>query len=149
MIQIPADFLDFLKLLESHEVEYLLVGGYAVGIHGYPRPTGDIDIWVAMKTSNAEKIMCVLTDFGYDIPSLQADLFLKEESLVRLGVPPRRLEILTAIDGVDFESAYQNRRRILIGEVEINVIDLETLLKNKRASGRPKDLVDVDMLEQN
>ena len=100
-IQLTPDFKEFLKLLNSKRVEYLLVGGYAVGYHGYPRPTGDMDIWVARTRDNAQRLVEALAQFGFICP---AELLLQENQLVQMGVPPFRIEILTTIDGVDLEN---------------------------------------------
>lgn len=90
-IHLPHDFKEFLKLLNAHEVEYLLIGGYAVGYHGYPRATADMDIWIAINPANAERIVTVLKEFGFDLPGLSPELFLKEWQIIRLGVPPVRI----------------------------------------------------------
>ncbi len=146
MIQLPPDFKEFLKLLNNHKVEYLLVGGYAVGYHGYPRATSDMDIWIAVNPINAKKIVNVLNEFGFDAPELTTDLFLEENKIIRMGVPPVRLEIITTISGVDFDSCYQQKKHGKIDGVEVNIIDLENLRKNKTASGRYKDLNDLENL---
>jgi hypothetical protein len=145
-IQIPPDFKDFLKLLKEHEVRYLLIGGYAVSYHGYIRATGDMDIWIAIHPDNAQKIVTVLKAFGFDHPELNEDLFLRENKILRMGVPPVRLEINTSISGVQFDECYQARVVDVLDGVEVSLIDLDNLKKNKRASGRPKDLVDFQKL---
>jgi hypothetical protein len=108
-IRLPPDFKEFLQLLNAHQVEYLLVGGYAVGYHGYPRATVDMDIWIRRGPANAEKMVGVLREFGFDVPNLSQDLFLREDQIVRMGVPPIRLEIFMSIPGVDFEECYSAR----------------------------------------
>jgi hypothetical protein len=108
-IRLPPDFKEFLKLLKEHNVRYLLIGGYSVGYHGYPIATADMDIWVAMQPANAEKIVAVLREFGFDIPELSTELFLIAGQIVRMGVPPVRLELTTSISGVEFEECYQDR----------------------------------------
>ena len=145
-LQLPEDFKDFLKLLKEHNVEYLLIGGYAVGYHGYPRATADLDIWVAMQSQNAEKIVTVLEEFGFDVPGLSADLFLQKDRIVRMGVPPVRLEIVTTISGVDFNKCYRERIVDILDGVEVNLINLKQLKVNKKASGRHKDLDDLENL---
>ena len=127
MIQLPPDFKEFLKLLNSHRVEYLLVGGYAVGYHGYPRATGDMDLWVAIRQNNAEKLVVVLRDFGLNAPQLSADIFLQENQIIRMGVPPMRIELLTTISGVDFDSCYSERIVDVIDSVEVHIINLRAL----------------------
>jgi len=146
MIQIPPDFKEFLKLLNKHKVEYILVGGYAVGYHGYPRATADMDIWIDINTINATKIVKVLNEFGFDAPEITTDLFLEENKVIRMGVPPVRLEIITSISGVDFNSCYQQRNIVKIDGIDVNIIDLDNLRKNKKASGRYKDLNDLENL---
>jgi hypothetical protein len=96
-------------LLKGHQVEYLVIGGYAVGYHGYPRATADMDIWVSMKPCNAEKVVATLKEFGFDVPGLSPGIFLKENQIIRLGVPPIRIEIVTTISGVGFEECYADR----------------------------------------
>ena len=145
-IQLPPDFKDFLRLLKEHEVRYLLIGGYAVSYHGYIRATGDMDIWIAIHPDNAYKIVSVLKAFGFNHPELNEDLFLHENKILRMGVPPVRLEITTSISGVQFDECYQARIVDMLDDVEVSLIDLENLKKNKRASGRPKDLVDFQKL---
>jgi len=145
-IRLPPDFKEFLQLLNAHQVEYLLVGGYAVGYHGYPRATVDMDIWIGKGTATASKMVTVLREFGFDVPNLSADLFLKDDQIVRMGVPPIRLEIFTSIPGVRFEECYPGR---VLGEIDglpVSLINLKDLKTNKKASGRNKDLADLENL---
>jgi hypothetical protein len=102
-IHLPPDFKEFLKLLNEYQVEYLLIGGYAVGYHGYPRATADMDIWIAIHSQNAIKIVAVLKTFGFDVPELKEELFVREDQIIRMGLPPVRLEIVTTISGVSYE----------------------------------------------
>lgn len=146
MIHLPPDFKEFLQLLNSHAVEYLLIGGYAVGYYGYPRATVDMDIWVAINPQNANKLVDVLKEFGFTVPTLSSELFLVENKIIRMGIPPIRLEILTTISGVDFPTCYNNRVIDVIDDIEINFISLEHLKQNKQASGRYKDLNDLENL---
>lgn len=146
MMRLPPDFKEFLKLLASHQVEYILIGGYAVGYHGYPRATADMDLWVAIHQENAEKLVTVLKKFGFDVPELSTNLFLKENQIVRMGVPPMRIELLTTISGVRFEECYSERITDTIDGVEVSIINLKHLKLNKRASGRHKDLDDLEHL---
>ncbi len=147
-IRLPQDFKEFLRLLEDNKAEYLLVGGYAVGYHGYPRPTGDIDFWISNTMENAERIVLVLREFGFDSEELSASLFTEEKSIVRMGIAPFKLEIITYIDGVQFDDCYRRRIETNIDECKVRVIGLEDLLANKQASGRPKDINDVLELEK-
>ena len=146
MIRLPPDFKEFLQLLNTHQVEYLLIGGHAVGYYGYPRATADMDVWVAMHPQNAAKMVQVLKEFGFDVPELSANLFLKKDQMVRMGVAPVRLEILTTISGVDFADCYAERIVDVIDGVEVSIISLKHLKLNKKASGRHKDLADLENL---
>lgn len=145
-IALPPDFKEFLKLLRENEVEYLLIGGYAIGYHGYPRATNDLDVWVAIDPKNAQKIVTALQQFGFQTSDLTDELFLQEKSIVRMGVPPMRIEILTTISGVDFEECFQARIETILDGVEVNLISLSHLKQNKKASGRYKDLDDLEHL---
>jgi len=148
-IRLPPDFKEFLRLLKEYEVRYLLIGGYAVNYHGYIRATGDMDIWVARNTDNAKKIVAVLKAFGFgNNPEITPELFMQENKIIRMGVPPVRLEISTSISGVEFDACYQVRMIDKVDGVEVNLIDLENLMKNKKASGRPKDIADLEKLGQ-
>jgi predicted nucleotidyltransferase len=145
-IHLPHDFKGFLKLLNAHKVEYLLIGGYAVGYHGYPRATADMDIWIAMNPANAERIVAVLKEFGFDLPELSPELFLKEWQIIRLGVPPVRIEIATTISGVNFSDCFTERVAGVIDGVDVNLISLNHLKINKKAAGRHQDLADLENL---
>jgi predicted nucleotidyltransferase len=143
---LSSDYKEFLRLLNAHGVDYLLVGGYAVGLHGYPRATVHIDIWVNATAENAERVLAAVRDFGFGTPDLVPRLFIDPLSIVRFGMPPFRIEVMTTIDGVDFVPC---RERALICDldgVEVPVIALDDLKTNKRASGRNKDLADLDNL---
>jgi hypothetical protein len=133
-------------LLNSNQVEYLLVGGYAVGYHGYPRATADMDIWVAANPQNGEKLVIVLKEFGFNLPELSPELFTDKNKVIRMGVPPIRIELITSIDGVSFAECYMNRVQDELDGEKVNLIDLEHLKINKRASGRYKDLNDLEHL---
>jgi len=146
MIQLPPDFKEFLQLLNEYQVEYLLIGGYAVGYHGYPRATGDMDIWVAIHPVNATKIVTVLREFGFDVPELSVELFLEEDKIIRMGVPPVRLEITTTISGVKFDECFSDRIIDTLDGVKVNLISLKQLKINKKASGRYRDLNDLENL---
>lgn len=145
-IRLAPDFKEFLRLLTAHEVEYLLIGGYAVGYHGYPRATADMDIWVAMHPQNAQRLVVVLREFGFDVPELMPAIFLQPEKIIRMGLPPIRIEIATTISGVAFDECYAARVEDELDGVAVHLIDLEHLKANKRASGRHKDLADLDNL---
>ena len=142
-IRLPPDFKEFLKLLNSNEVEYLLIGGYAVGYYGYPRPTGDMDIWIARTPENANRVVDALREFGF---TCTTELLLEQKKVVRMGVPPFRLEILTTISGVDFPTCYAERLQVVLDEIEVSLISLLHLKLNKKASGRSKDITDLENL---
>ncbi len=143
MIQLPTEFQEFLKSLKDHGVEYLLVGGYAVGYHGYPRTTADIDVWVKVSNDNAKRIVEALVDFGFGVENLNPALFMKKERIVRMGNAPLRIEILMSISGVEFEACYLERVDDILEGIEVSIIGLGCLKKNKKASGRLKDLSDL------
>ena len=142
-----TDFKEFIELLNSHGVEYLLVGGYALAIHGHPRYTGDMDIWVKPDRANATKVMAVLEDFGFGELDLTIDDFTKPGNVIQLGYPPLRIDLLTQPDGVDFNDSYKQKLDVAYGGLTVHVISLDDFKKNKAASGRPKDLEDLRNLE--
>ncbi len=146
MIPLPRDFQDFLRLLHANAIRYVVIGGYAVAYHGYVRYTGDLDVFVELSANNAAKLVCALRDFGFNLPQLKPALFLRKGRIVRMGYEPMRLEILNEIDGVSFQACYQHRRRAKLGDLIVNFIALPQLIRNKRASGRQKDLADVEAL---
>jgi predicted nucleotidyltransferase len=144
--KLPQDFKEFLKLLNDNHVEYLLVGGYAVAYYGYPRPTGDMDIWVPIRETNSLKVVSVLRQFGFDVPELDVSLFAEPGRVIRMGQPPMRLELLTSIDGVEFDTAFADKVIDTIDSISINIISLNDLRTNKKAAARPKDLDDLSKL---
>jgi len=148
MTHLPKDFKELLQLLNSKKVEYLVVGGYAVALYGYPRATGDMDIWIAISKDNARKTVEALKEFGFNTPRLKEELFFEKEKNIRMGNPPLRIEILTSIDGVEFTECYGNKKTVTIDDIGINFISLEDLKKNKKASGRYQDLADLENLEK-
>jgi len=145
-IELHPDFKDFLKLLNFHKIEYLLVGGYAVGYHGYPRATGDMDVWVAVSETNAEKIVAAIREFGMPEDQVTKELFLEANKVIRMGVPPVRIEVITSASGVDFAECFSRREVMEIDGIPVNFLSLDDLKKNKRASGRHKDLEDLEHL---
>lgn len=145
-IELPQDFKEFLRLLNSKGVKYLLIGGFAVGYHGYPRATNDLDIWVAVDPENAKKIVDTLKDFGFQQTDLSEELFLKQEQIIRMGVAPIRIEILTSVSGIEFDDSYRERIMDHIDGIPVQIISLKQLRANKQASGRHKDLDDLENL---
>ncbi len=144
--RLTEDFKEFLRSLNAHHVEYLLVGGYAVGLHGYPRATIDLDIWVHASADNARRVLDALRAFGFDLPALEPRLFIDPDSIVRFGVPPFRIELMTSIDGVRYDDCHGRAQVMVLDDVPVPVISLEDLKVNKRAAGRHKDLADLDNL---
>jgi predicted nucleotidyltransferase len=145
-MRLPPDFKELLRLLNSHAVEYLLVGGYAVGYYGYPRPTGDLDIWVSINPANAGRTAKALIEFGFSPEEVSAPLFRKPDRIIRMGVPPIRVEVITGVSGIEFDACYERRESAEIDGVPVNIICLDDLKANKKAAGRHKDLNDLEQL---
>lgn len=146
MIELEPDFKEFLKLLNSHHVEYLLVGGYAVGYYGYPRTTNDIDIWAGVSHENAHKLCQVFLKFGFSSASVSAEKFLDPSKVYRMGVPPVCIDLLLQVSGLDFTTSFSRRKTVEIDGIELNLLSLQDLKVNKLASGRHKDLNDIENL---
>lgn len=142
-VEHQKDFVEFCALLNQHGVEYLIVGGYAVAFHGAPRFTGDLDIFVRPSADNYSRVLRALEDFGFPVEGLDSSYLVKRRKILQLGVPPVQVHLMNSISGVDFEKAWHKRLPSAYGDTPVHYMDLETLLKNKRASGRPKDLADV------
>ena len=140
------DFKEFAELLRAHGVEYLLVGGYALAAHGHPRFTGDIDFWIAPEPPNIDRLLAALVAFGFGSLGLRPEDF-GDDSVVQLGRPPTRIDLLTRIDGVNFADCWPRRLQVMLDGTELQLIGLEDFKTNKRASGRQKDLADLEALE--
>ena len=140
------DFKEFIQFLNDNHVQYLIVGGYAVAIHGHPRYTKDIDIWIETSLDNANNLLQALEQFGFSSLGLQTQDFLTPDQIIQLGYPPNRIDLLTNIDGVVFEDCYPLRLEVIIDDVVVTFIDLDNLKKNKKASGRLQDLADLENL---
>ena len=145
-MQLPEDFKEFLTLLNSAEVTYLLVGGFAVTLHGHPRTTGDIDLWVPTNNETACKLLKVLEQFGFGSSGATEELLLTPGKVIRMGVAPLRIELLTGISGVDFVECWGRRDSVILDGIPVHMISKPELLVNKWAAGRPQDLADVDKL---
>ncbi len=145
-MELNQDFKEFIELLNANEVQYLVVGGYAVGFHGHPRYTGDIDFWVAISRENAEKIIVVLREFGMSVLALQAEDFMKEDMIIQIGYEPNRIDILTSVTGISFEDCYSQKVRAEFDDITVDFIDIRNLKINKAASGRGKDIGDLENL---
>jgi hypothetical protein len=140
------DFREFIESLNSNKVRYLVIGGYAVALHGHPRYTKDLDIWLELSEENAERTLKALDDFGFAGMNLTKEDFLQKGQVIQLGYPPNRIDLINSPSGVDFAECYASKIEIEIDELKIPVIDLENLKKNKKASGRLQDLADLEKL---
>ncbi len=147
-MNLNENFVDFINLLNKHKVKYVLVGGWAVIFEGYSRNTGDMDILVERELKNANKILTVIKEFMGSTIGFEKEDFLKEENVIMMGRPPFRIDILTDISGVSFKEAYESSKIYEDEELKIRCIHINELIKNKKATGRLKDLGDVDMLEK-
>jgi len=143
-----SDYRDILLDLSNRKVKFLLVGAYALAAHGYPRSTMDIDFWVKPEAANAALVLNALEDFGAPTGDLTPDDFLEEGMIFQIGVAPRRVDIITSVDGLEFEQAFSNSQIIDIEGIPVHVLSVPDIIKNKRATGRTKDLADVEMLEE-
>jgi hypothetical protein len=148
MIPLPRDFREFIQLLNEHRVRYLVIGGYAVGYHGYPRYTGDLDVFVELSIINTPAVAKVLRQFGLLGKDATYEPLVKRGTIVRMGREPMRLEVINDIDGVTFAECYKHRVVARTKNLRINFIDLARLRRNKQASGRPKDLEDLRRLPE-
>ena len=141
------DFRDMLSALQSENVEFLLVGAYALAAHGFPRATGDMDIWIRSTENNTQRVWSALMRFGAPLQDVTADDFKMPERVFQIGVAPRRIDILTSISGVQFDEAWPERKIVEVEGIAIPVIGRAHLVKNKKATGRPKDQADAAWLE--
>lgn len=146
-MRLHPDFKEFIELLLANDVSFMVVGGYAVAAHGHPRYTGDLDVWILVDRTNADKIVQTLGDFGFGALGLTSDDFLAEEQIIQLGREPVRIDLLTGLDGVSFRDCADRAVDVDIEGVRVPFISLEDLLTNKRASGRAQDLADVEALK--
>lgn len=141
------DYRDILRALSQEKAEFLLVGAYALAIYGYPRSTMDIDLWIMPSPTNALSVLRALIQFGAPVQNLTSDDLAKEQIIFQIGVAPRRIDILTSVDGLDFASSFQRSNRIAIDGIDVHVLSIEDLIQNKKTAGRLKDLADVEALE--
>ena len=143
-----SDYKDMLQVLLDNRVKFLLVGAYAMGVHGYPRATGDIDIWVEPSAENSERVYRSMAAFGAPLHEIDEATFATPGIVFQIGVAPRRIDIITAISGVEFDDAYQQRQIVEIEDLSISILSLDDLIRNKRATGRDKDRLDADQLDK-
>lgn len=142
-----SDYRDMLYALSEESVRYLLVGAYALAVHGHVRATGDIDLWVERGEDNARRVMAALERFGAPLQNIEARVFEAPDTVFQIGVAPRRIDLLTAIDAVEFEEAWREREEVEVAGLRVPVVGRRHLLMNKRATGRPKDEADARLLE--
>lgn len=147
-MRVEPDFVHFIELLKKHNVEYIIVGGFAVAFHSRPRQTGDIDIFLNSIKANAEAMLKVLDEFGYGEMGIDVNDFIKKDQIIQLGMSPVRIDLLTGIDGVEFEYCYKRRVVSKIAQIEVNFISREDLIKNKAFTGRIKDQADLEELNK-
>lgn len=145
-MRVNQDFSDLLHEFVDGEVRFLLVGGHALAVHAEPRATGDLDVWVANDIENARRVYAALAKFGALLEQVRTEDFTSDDLIYQIGVVPQRIDVITAIDGVRFEEAWQARTQIRVGSVSVPVIGRAAFVVNKRASGRPKDLADVQLV---
>jgi Nucleotidyltransferase of unknown function (DUF6036) len=146
LAKLQADLREFIGLLNSHNVEYLVVGGHAVAFHGHPRFTGDIDFLIRTTPSNARRVLDVLNAFGFGTLGIAERDLLEPGRIVQLGHPPNRIDMLTSISGVDFDSAWEGRVQTVMDDQQVSLLGWDDLLKNKQAAGRQKDRADIEKL---
>ena len=138
------DFVDLLRAFIAAEVRFLIVGAYALALHGRPRATGDLDLWIDATSANADRVMRALASFGAPLEEISAADFAREGVTYQIGIPPGRIDILTELTGITFAEAWDDRLRRPFGDVEVDFIGRAAFIRNKRATGRPKDLGDIE-----
>lgn len=141
------DFKEFVALLNSNRVEYLIVGGYALAAYGHPRYTGDLDFWIGADPANAKHVLTALDQFGFGALGVRLEDLTTPDRVIQMGFPPRRIDLLTSIDGVDFAPAFARRVVVDVDGQSLNFISLDDFKTNKRTTGRHKDLADLDALD--
>ena len=141
------DYRDILSAFNEEKVDYLLVGAYALAVHGVPRATGDIDLWIHCTEDNAQRAWRALASFGAPLSGLNESDLRTPGVVFQIGVAPSRIDVLTSIDGVDFTDAWKGRLEVEVEGIKVTVIGRPHLIANKKAVGRPQDLVDVARLE--
>lgn len=145
-LALSKDFEDFIRLLNRHQVKYLIVGGYSVAFHGYPRYTKDIDLLIAVDSANAKKMVQVINDFGFASLNLQETDFLEEEMIIQIGMEPNRVDIICGVSDFPFDKYFEKRHEFSNGDLLLNFVDKEGLTLLKKLAGRTKDLADLEEL---
>ncbi len=147
-LTLPKDFREFIQCLHSRSVRFIVIGGYAVAYHGYPRFTGDVDFFVECNAENAHNLAAAIDDFGLGSLGLTQEDFRKVGMVIQLGRPPRRIDLLTGVDGLEFASSWADREEVVLDDIPVPMLSKQHLILSKRAAGRPKDLEDLRHLEQ-
>ncbi|MAS93897.1 MAG: hypothetical protein CMO55_11950 [Verrucomicrobiales bacterium] len=147
-MELQKDIREFVELLLSEKVEFLLVGGYALAVHGAPRFTEDIDFLIQVSPENADRIIGVIEKFGFGDLEIERDDFLKADYIIQLGMAPNRIDLLTGIDGTTWNESWNSRIPFELDGLPIQVIGKDQLIRNKLASGRSQDLADAERLQQ-
>lgn len=147
-MELDKDFKEFIELLNEHKVKYLVIGGYAVNFHGYPRYTKDIDFWFWMTEPNIKKLITAIEEFGFGGLNLEKEDFMTPENIIQLGDEPYRIDLLMDVDGVDFEDCYERRTEAELDGTEVNFLSLQDLITAKKKAGRLQDLADAEQLEK-
>jgi len=146
-MEVQPDFRDLLALFNAHKVNYMIVGGYALAFHGVPRYTGDIDIFIKPDPENAKRILLALDEFGFKSVKLTIDDFVNPDTVVQLGVAPVRIDLLTSLTGLSWEEAFSGRAEGKYGDISVHFLGRKEFIKNKRSTGRKRDLADLEELE--
>lgn len=147
-MELEKDFKEFIELLNEHKVKYLVIGGYAVNFHGYPRYTKDIDFWLWMNEKNIHNLIKAIKSFGFGSLELKTEDFMSPENIIQLGYEPYRIDLLVDIEGVDFEKSYRRRVKTNLDGIEVNFLSIEDLITAKKETGRLQDLADAEQLEK-
>ena len=142
------DLKEFIQSLNENAVRYLIIGGYALALHGHPRYTKDLDVWIDATDNNAKLLLNALDSFGFASLGLKISDFTMSNQVIQLGYPPNRIDIITSADGLDFEKAYANRNTVLLDDMELSFLCRDDLITNKRSTGRLQDLADIEKLEE-
>ncbi len=147
-MELNKDFKEFIELLNEHDVKYLVIGGYAVNFHGYPRYTKDIDFWIWMNKSNIKKLIEVIKVFGFNSLDFKMEDFMSPENIIQLGYEPYRIDLIVAIEGIDFMDCFNRKNTIKIDKTKVNFIEIQDLIDSKSNTGRLQDLADAEQLQK-
>lgn len=145
MLTLQKDFKEFIELLIKNNVRYIVIGGYAVVYHGHVRSTNDIDIWIDIQKDNIKRVLKALDEFGFSSLEIK-DTDFSPNQIIQLGYPPNRIDLITTPAGIDFETCYKTKEQVAIDNITVHIIDLENLIKTKRAANRTRDLADIEEL---